>query len=109
MCLQPQSPPSVSEPSVTTVAKVEGPEGLPETPDQDYVELKWACRKCTLLNDGSSMACIVCGGSKLRSITQVCDLFRWSKSPMKEIIKITDHDFQFYVYVTKNGSEFCHS
>jgi calpain-15 len=75
VCLQPQSPPSVSEPSVTTVAKVEGPEGLPETPDQDYVELKWACKKCTLLNDGSSMACIVCGGSKLRSITQVCNVF----------------------------------
>lgn len=74
MCLQPQSPPSVSEPSVTsvtTVAKVDGPEELPEPPDHDYVELKWACKKCTLLNDGTSMACIVCGGSKLRSITQV--------------------------------------
>ncbi|CAB3373698.1 Hypothetical predicted protein [Cloeon dipterum] len=88
VCLQPQSPPSVAEPRVTTVAKVGSPESrspeghmddLPDlpgvlSPEHDYVELKWACKKCTLLNDGSSMACVVCGGSKLRSITQVEDL-----------------------------------
>ncbi|XP_063703467.1 calpain-D [Culicoides brevitarsis] len=37
-------------------------------------EIEWTCKKCTLLNKGTSTVCIVCGGSKLRSITSVEDL-----------------------------------
>lgn len=33
----------------------------------------WTCRKCTLLNDASRAICEACGGSKLRSITQLDD------------------------------------
>ena len=34
----------------------------------------WTCRKCTLVNAGTALACIVCGGSKLRSISTVQDM-----------------------------------
>lgn len=37
-------------------------------------EIEWTCKKCTLVNNGTSNVCIVCGGSKLRSITSVEDL-----------------------------------
>ncbi|GAB0096746.1 hypothetical protein DMENIID0001_123120 [Sergentomyia squamirostris] len=32
-------------------------------------EAEWTCKKCTLVNSAGSMACVVCGGSKLRSIS----------------------------------------
>lgn len=37
--------------------------------DQD-----WTCKKCTLVNSPAAMACVVCGGSKLRSISMVEDM-----------------------------------
>ncbi|PSN37268.1 Calpain-D [Blattella germanica] len=37
-------------------------------------EQDWTCKKCTLVNSGTAMACVVCGGSKLRSITMVEDM-----------------------------------
>ncbi|XP_021927685.1 calpain-D-like isoform X2 [Zootermopsis nevadensis] len=37
-------------------------------------EQEWTCKKCTLVNSGTAMACVVCGGSKLRSITMVEDM-----------------------------------
>lgn len=37
-------------------------------------EQEWTCKKCTLVNSGTSMACVVCGGSKLRSISMVEDM-----------------------------------
>ncbi|XP_039294677.1 calpain-D [Nilaparvata lugens] len=40
----------------------------------DFNEMDWKCKKCTLVNSGASMACEVCGGSKLKSITQVRDM-----------------------------------
>lgn len=33
----------------------------------------WTCKKCTLVNSASKLACDVCGGSKLRSITNTYD------------------------------------
>ncbi|KAL0273362.1 UNVERIFIED_CONTAM: hypothetical protein PYX00_006048 [Menopon gallinae] len=29
----------------------------------------WTCKKCTLVNKGRCIACVVCGGSKLKSLT----------------------------------------
>jgi calpain-15 len=37
-------------------------------------EQDWTCKKCTLVNSCTAMACVVCGGSKLRSITMVEDM-----------------------------------
>jgi len=37
-------------------------------------EQEWTCKKCTLVNSGAAMACVVCGGSKLRSISMVEDM-----------------------------------
>ncbi|XP_066999894.2 calpain-D [Anabrus simplex] len=37
-------------------------------------EQEWTCKKCTLVNSGADNACVVCGGSKLRSITTVEDM-----------------------------------
>uniref|UniRef100_A0A182W5D9 Cap-specific mRNA (nucleoside-2'-O-)-methyltransferase 1 n=1 Tax=Anopheles minimus TaxID=112268 RepID=A0A182W5D9_9DIPT len=34
-------------------------------------EKEWSCRKCTLVNSSTALACIACGGSKLRSICNV--------------------------------------
>ncbi|XP_050074282.1 calpain-D [Anopheles maculipalpis] len=34
-------------------------------------EKEWSCRKCTLVNTSTALACIACGGSKLRSICNV--------------------------------------
>ena len=35
---------------------------------------QWTCKKCTLVNDPSSIACAVCGGSKLRRICSIEDM-----------------------------------
>nr|CAD7198188.1 unnamed protein product [Timema douglasi] len=43
-------------------------------PIEGILEHDWTCKKCTLVNSGASMACVVCGGSKLRSITMVQDM-----------------------------------
>lgn len=34
----------------------------------------WTCKKCTLVNYSTAMACIVCGGSKLKSISSIEDM-----------------------------------
>ncbi|CAH0388992.1 unnamed protein product [Bemisia tabaci] len=41
--------------------------------DAPSSESEWTCKKCTLVNSANAMACIVCGGSKLRSISLVQD------------------------------------
>ncbi|GLH13075.1 Calpain-D, partial [Gryllus bimaculatus] len=46
-----------------------GEETSPSATEQD-----WTCKKCTLVNSGNDIACVVCGGSKLRSITMVEDM-----------------------------------
>lgn len=35
---------------------------------------EWTCKKCTLLNSIENQACIVCGGSKLKSISAIEDM-----------------------------------
>uniref|UniRef100_T1GE22 RanBP2-type domain-containing protein n=1 Tax=Megaselia scalaris TaxID=36166 RepID=T1GE22_MEGSC len=37
-------------------------------------EREWTCKKCTLVNSSTSSVCIVCGGSKLKSISSVEDM-----------------------------------
>ncbi|XP_063237124.1 calpain-D-like [Bacillus rossius redtenbacheri] len=96
ICSSTRSPPSLTEPSLITVTK-DGVRYTPprredrevtlatEDPDSEddlqflagdgagLPELDWTCKKCTLVNAGGCMACVVCGGSKLRSITLVQD------------------------------------
>ena len=38
------------------------------------IEEHWTCKKCTLVNAVTENACIVCGGSKLKSITSIEDM-----------------------------------
>lgn len=51
ICESARSPPSLTEPSLITC-----------------VGVRWTCRKCTLVNAGADAACVVCGGSRLRSL-----------------------------------------
>lgn len=98
ICNSVRSPPSLTEPSLITVTKdsvrytppkeevlANGPDKgsenhLQQDLDDDFQFLPgdntedWTCKKCTLVNSGSEMACVVCGGSKLRSISLVRDM-----------------------------------
>uniref|UniRef100_A0A146L894 Calpain-D n=1 Tax=Lygus hesperus TaxID=30085 RepID=A0A146L894_LYGHE len=42
--------------------------------DSELKDTEWTCRKCTLVNSGNCKACVVCGGSKLKSVSLVCDM-----------------------------------
>lgn len=98
ICNSARPPPSLTEPSLITVTKdsvrytppkTEGSDGKENGPDShlqqdleddfqflpgEVPESDWTCKKCTLVNVGSAMACVVCGGSKLKSITLVRDM-----------------------------------
>lgn len=98
ICNSVRTPPSLTEPSLITVTKdsvrytppkegglENGSESgtdnhLQQDLEDDFQFLPgpntedWTCKKCTLVNSGSEMACVVCGGSKLRSITLVRDM-----------------------------------
>lgn len=39
--------------------------------DFDIAASNWTCKKCTLVNVSTTLACIACGGSKLRSICSI--------------------------------------
>lgn len=41
---------------------------------KDSPEHQWTCRKCTLKNLPSANACVVCGGSKLKSVSMFEDM-----------------------------------
>lgn len=45
-----------------------------ESPSSEDQPQEWACKKCTLVNSGTATVCIICGGSKLRSTTNVEDM-----------------------------------
>lgn len=45
-----------------------------ESPTADEPPKQWTCKKCTLVNSSAVNVCIVCGGSKLRSISGVEDM-----------------------------------
>ncbi|KAF6217075.1 hypothetical protein GE061_001428 [Apolygus lucorum] len=96
ICSSIRTPPSLTEPSLITVTK----DSVPYTPltldnnssnvdnyqkkldrdikhlsfDSELKDTEWTCRKCTLVNSGNCKACVVCGGSKLKSVSLVCDM-----------------------------------
>ncbi|XP_065199791.1 calpain-D [Planococcus citri] len=43
------------------------------TVTDQYIKDKWICKKCTLVNADHSEICVVCGGSKIRSLTSTPD------------------------------------
>lgn len=45
-----------------------------DSPTADEPPQQWTCKKCTLVNSATVNACIVCGGSKLRSTSCVEDM-----------------------------------
>lgn len=95
ICNSVRTAPSLTEPSLITVTKdsvryslpkeegglANGPENhLQQELEEDFQYVPsesaedWTCKKCTLVNSGSEMACVVCGGSKLRSISLFRDM-----------------------------------
>ncbi|XP_014255422.1 calpain-D isoform X2 [Cimex lectularius] len=98
ICYSVRTPPSLTEPSLITVTKDSvryspqkgenssdvSIEHFQQTLDRDFKVTpldnernetnEWTCRKCTLVNTGNSKVCIVCGGSKLKSVSLVCDM-----------------------------------
>lgn len=40
----------------------------------DFPQRAWTCKKCTLLNSAQATTCIVCGGSKLKSVSTIEEL-----------------------------------
>lgn len=46
------------------------PGDTPTTPPSE----EWTCKKCTLVNSSFATVCVVCGGSKLRSVSAVEDM-----------------------------------
>ncbi|XP_011187602.1 calpain-D isoform X2 [Zeugodacus cucurbitae] len=69
ICESVRSQPTIEQPSLITVTKSENSITQP-----DRLDGQWTCKKCTLVNDPSSIACAVCGGSKLRSICSIEDM-----------------------------------
>lgn len=45
-----------------------------ESPSSEEPPQQWTCKKCTLVNSATVNACIVCGGSKLRSTSGIEDM-----------------------------------
>lgn len=86
ICYSARTPPSLTKPSLTTVTKdcsnfmSQRNEGNDSSINIDDVkgsasnDSEWSCRKCTLVNLASDVACIACGGSKLKSISVNPDL-----------------------------------
>ncbi|XP_073994307.1 calpain 15 small optic lobes isoform X2 [Rhodnius prolixus] len=82
ICWSVRSPPSLTEPSLITVTK----DSVRYTPRKEHpnnlgpfkfpidMDTDWTCRKCTLVNSSTAKACVVCGGSKLRSVTATRDM-----------------------------------
>lgn len=40
---------------------------------EQYIKDEWICKKCTLVNADHNEICVVCGGSKIRSLTSTPD------------------------------------
>ncbi|XP_067638537.1 calpain-D isoform X2 [Eurosta solidaginis] len=69
ICESIRTHPTSELPSILTVTKSE----LSIIPGSRK-EGQWTCKKCTLVNDPASIACVACGGSKLRSICSIEDM-----------------------------------
>ena len=66
-------PAIVEVPMASFEQDLEDDEFLPEMIQQQPCE-EWTCKKCTLVNSHRVKACVVCGGSKLKSISAVEDM-----------------------------------
>lgn len=40
----------------------------------DYPQNEWTCKKCTLVNSSLAIVCVICGGSKLKSVSTIEEL-----------------------------------
>lgn len=61
-------------PSIVEVPMASFEQDLDDDFQFDENPQDWTCRKCTLVNSGRCVACIVCGGSKLNSVTTIEDM-----------------------------------
>lgn len=61
-------------PSIVEVPMASFEQDLDDDFQFDDTPPDWTCRKCTLVNSGRCVACIVCGGSKLNSVTTIEDM-----------------------------------
>ncbi|KAM7349502.1 calpain 15 small optic lobes isoform 2-T2 [Cochliomyia hominivorax] len=71
ICENLRTQPSLTQPNLITVTKTDSAimtENIQRSVDT------WTCKKCTLVNSSKDHACIVCGGSKLKSISSVEDM-----------------------------------
>ncbi|XP_037822631.1 calpain-D isoform X1 [Lucilia sericata] len=70
ICENLRTQPSLTQPNLITVTKTDTTmtENIQRPIDT------WTCKKCTLVNSSKDHACIVCGGSKLKSISSVEDM-----------------------------------
>ncbi|XP_046394157.1 calpain-D-like isoform X2 [Ischnura elegans] len=72
-------PVSISTPTLATQERDldEDFQFLPAEPSPTIVisasERDWTCRKCTLVNSENTVACLACGGSRLKSVTAIED------------------------------------
>lgn len=58
-----------SEPSTTDPLQQNLDGDFQFLPMDPYNREEWVCKKCTLVNSDSAAICVVCGGSKIRSLT----------------------------------------
>ncbi|TMW46568.1 hypothetical protein DOY81_008351 [Sarcophaga bullata] len=70
ICENLRTQPSLTQPNLITVTKMD----TITTENIERVVETWTCKKCTLVNSSKDHACIVCGGSKLKSISFVEDM-----------------------------------
>ncbi|XP_073834726.1 calpain 15 small optic lobes isoform X2 [Musca autumnalis] len=77
ICENLRSQPSLTQPNLITVTNktdIHTTDNLPRSIDPIPIATTWTCKKCTLVNSIKDHACIVCGGSKLKSISSVEDM-----------------------------------
>ncbi|XP_075156937.1 calpain 15 small optic lobes isoform X2 [Haematobia irritans] len=73
ICENLRTQPSLTQPNLITVTKtdISTTDNLPRSNDPITT---WTCKKCTLVNSTKDHACVVCGGSKLKSISSIEDM-----------------------------------
>ncbi|XP_013102672.2 calpain-D [Stomoxys calcitrans] len=73
ICENLRTQPSLTQPNLITVTKTDitTTDNLPRSHDPATT---WTCKKCTLVNSTKDHACVVCGGSKLKSISSIEDM-----------------------------------
>ncbi|XP_037943843.1 calpain-D isoform X2 [Teleopsis dalmanni] len=71
ICESNRNTPSLTQPSLITLTKTLS---TTKSYENEIVDNFWTCKKCTLVNSDTEIACIVCGGSKLKSISSIKDM-----------------------------------